>query len=155
MPPDDDIKRDDAGRFSATGGASATQAMKRWSALKTGAEQNEAATKKALKSYSDKKVLGGKKVGDVLKHLREEHQVDSEPTHGFSEASTEDVAKGMGIKPAQALKLLQKAAKAGHVSRRGHESAARSGKAIGNANRGFGFQIWELSNSKPVTGNEE
>ena len=97
--------------------------------------------------YGEAKTQGGKSVKDVLTHMRENHMEDSTPEHGFAQATTDKIAAGMGIKKGQALKLLQKAAKEGHLNRRGHE------KNFGGANAekaGFGHQIWEYPNSKKM-----
>jgi hypothetical protein len=118
------------------------------------AEKHEAVAAEHRKALNDlappgKPEAGGKTVKEALTHLRAEHTVDAQPEFGFAEASTKEIAEGLGIKREHALLLMQHAAKSGLVSRRGREFADMQ-KVTGEEAGGRGHQIWQLSNSKKI-----
>lgn len=168
---DDDQPRDEEGQFASTGGASlrspgeAKKALKeaekklktipstlasKWEAQnavvqKLRAEQ-ASSSKPELKSPA-KPAAAGKHV-ELAKTFREKLMVDAS-AGGFAQGSTSEIAKAFGVTPKEALSLLQKAAREGLVTRRGHEGTVKSGKKE-SATSGFGFQVWELSNAQKL-----
>lgn len=90
----------------------------------------------------------GKVGGDVLKTFRAKLEVDAS-AGGFAQGSTLEIAKAFGVEPKEALSLLQKAAREGLVTRRGHEGTVKSGKKE-SATSGFGYQVWELLNTQKL-----
>jgi hypothetical protein len=163
----DDQPRDEQGQFASMGGVSlrspadSKKALKeaekklktipttltsKWEAQnslvqKLRAEQSS--TKAELKTPT-KTATAGEHV-EAVKALRSKFPVDDSPS-GFSQASTAEIAKAIGVEPKKALSLLQKAAREGLVIRRGHEGTVKSGK-VESASEGFGYQIWEVGNA--------
>jgi phage-related protein (TIGR01555 family) len=166
---DDDEPRDEGGKWTAGGGGGSMSAADHRKALKEAdtqakmyqrsglpklAEKHEAVVAEHRKALNDlappgRPEAGGKTVKEALAHLRAEHMVDAAPEHGFAEASTKEIAHGLGIQREHALLLMQHAAKSGLVSRRGREFADMQ-KVTGEEAGGRGHQIWQLSNSKKI-----
>lgn len=119
-------KRDTSGRFTV--GAAAAKA-------KTA----------ALAKYARAKAPH--KTSDVLKHIRAEFMADGNEEAGYAQGTTQEIAESLGTSAPQMLKVLQKAAKDGLISRRGHEKSFGSATAH---QKGFGFQIWELRNKTKI-----
>jgi hypothetical protein len=140
----DERGRDASGRYTSGGaGAQAAAAVVKENTAKaqTASLAKYAKVPKAPPPKEEAKPPPSAK--DVAKHLRENFMADGEPESGYAQGTTKEVAESIGIAPEAALKVLQKAAKAGLVQRRGHEKSF--GKASAAA-KGFGYQIWELPN---------
>lgn len=166
----DDQPRDEQGQFASTGGVSLRSPgtikaelkeakskakmynqmglgnAKKYEARAAELEKELASTKPELKTPAKgpKAPTAGEHV-EAVKTLRSKFPVDTSPS-GFAQASTAEIAKAIGVEPKRALSLLQKAAREGLVTRRGHEGTVKSGK-VESASKGFGYQIWEVGNA--------
>lgn len=165
---DDDQPRDENGQWSSTGGASLRSPAEAKKALKEAEKklktipstltskwnaQNEIvqklraeaqASKPELKTPALKTPTTGEHV-NLLKVFREKLPLDSSES-GFAQGTTAEIAEAFGVSPKAALVLLQKAAREGLVSRRGHAGTVKSGVKSSTIS-GFGYQVWELMNA--------
>lgn len=161
---DDDQPRDEQGQFSSGGGVSLrspsdskralreaekklktipTTLTSRWEAQNALVQRLRAESKPELKTPAAKPTAGDHV--SLLKAFRAKLPLDSSE-RGFAQGTTKEIAEAFGVTPKAALGLLQKAAREGLVTRRGHAGTVKSG-ATESTTSGFGFQVWELMNS--------